>query len=37
VLFRTNRPMKENIILTLVLYGAGVAWGLLFELLHLSF
>jgi hypothetical protein len=37
VLFRTNRPMKENIILTVVLYGAGVAWGLIFAGLHVSF
>lgn len=35
VLFRTNRSRKENIQITLMLYGFGVAGGLLTEALHL--
>ena len=37
VLFRTSRHWKENLKFTVLLYVSGVAWGLLFELLHLSF
>ena len=37
VLFRTSRHWKENLKFTVLLYVRGVAWGLLFELLHLSF
>lgn len=37
VLFRTSRHWKENLKFTVLLYASGVAWGLLFELLHLSF
>lgn len=37
VLFRTSRHWKENLKFTALLYASGVAWGLLFELLHLSF
>ena len=38
VLFRTNRNhMKENIVITIMLYIVGVFWGLIFEGLHIAF
>ena len=37
VLFRTNRRLKENLRITLALYGAGVIWGLLFEAAGITF
>lgn len=36
VLFRANRNKKENIKIVLLLYGIGVAAGILMELFHLS-
>ena len=37
VLFQTSRHWKENIKVLVVLYAAGVCWGLLIEALHISF
>lgn len=37
VLFRLNRRLKENLVITGVLYGFGVLWGVLFELLGVAF
>ena len=37
VLFRTNRQMRENLIVTGILYGSSVFWGLLFSILQISF
>lgn len=37
VLFRLNRRLKENLLITGVLYGFGVLWGVLFELLGVAF
>ena len=35
VLFRTNRSVRENMVIIVMLYGIGVAWGLLFTALGL--
>lgn len=35
VLFRTNRSIRENMVIIVMLYGIGVAWGLLFTALGL--
>ena len=35
VLFRTNRSVHENMVIIVMLYGIGVAWGLLFTALGL--
>ncbi len=32
VLFRTNRHLKENLVILAILYAAGVFWGLLLQL-----
>lgn len=37
VLFRMNRHMKENLLITAVIYVVGVAAGFLFELIGISF
>ncbi|MBQ3133108.1 MAG: arsenic efflux protein [Clostridia bacterium] len=37
VLFRLNRRLKENLIITGVLFGSGVVWGLLVDLIGLVF
>ena len=37
VLFRTNRHMSENLKILGMLYGLGVAWGLMIHLLGISF
>lgn len=37
VLFRTNRHLKENIKIAVILYGFGVFWGLIMEGLHIVF
>lgn len=37
VLFRTNRHMKENLQVTAALFVCGVFWGILIELLGISF
>ena len=36
VLYRTNRPLKENLLFTLVLYGIGAVSGILIDLLGLT-
>ena len=35
VLFRTNRSVRENMVIIVMLYGIGVVWGLLFTALGL--
>ena len=35
VLFRTNRSVRENMVIIVMLYGIGVVWGLLFAALGL--
>ena len=35
VLFRTNRSVRENIVILIMLYVIGVAWGLLFSAMGL--
>ena len=37
VLYRTNRDMKENLILTFLLYAISALWGLLIEILQITF
>ena len=37
VLFRLNRRLKENLIVTGVLFGSGVLWGWLVDLIGLAF
>ena len=37
VLFRVHRNIRKNLQITAILYICGVAWGLLIELLHVSF
>ena len=37
VLFRSNRDLTENLKITAILYGAGVVWGLLFQVTGISF
>ena len=37
VLFRTNRPVKQNVKITGLLYGIGVAAGLLVDLIGITF
>lgn len=37
VLFRTNRHLKENIKIAVILYGFGVFWGLLLEFIGIAF
>jgi hypothetical protein len=37
VLYRTNRNMKENLFLTLLLYVTSTLWGLLIELLQITY
>ncbi|MBR2189262.1 MAG: arsenic efflux protein [Eubacterium sp.] len=37
VLFRTNRHLKENIGITVVLFVCGILWGLLIERLGITF
>lgn len=37
VLVRTNRHQSENLKVISVLYGAGVAWGILFDVLGITF
>lgn len=37
VLFRTNRPMKQNVKITGLLYAIGVAAGLLIDLIGITF
>ena len=37
VLFRTNRPVKQNVKITGLLYGIGVAAGLLIDLIGITF
>ena len=37
VLLRTNRHLPENLRVIAVLYGSGVAWGLLIDLLGITF
>ncbi len=37
VLFRTNNHLRENIKITAVLWCIGVFWGLLIELLGITF
>lgn len=37
VLFRTNRPLKQNVKITGLLYGIGVAAGLLIDLIGITF
>lgn len=37
VLFRTNRPTKQNVKITGLLYGIGVAAGLLIDLIGITF
>ncbi len=37
VLFRTSRHWKENLKVLVVLYAAGVSWGLIIEALHITF
>lgn len=37
VLFRTNRPVKQNVKITMLLYGIGVAAGLLIDLMGITF
>lgn len=36
VLFRTNRHLRENLLITAALFGAGVLFGVLFDLTGLS-
>ena len=36
VLFRNNRHWKENAAIVGTLYGAGVLWGILLEILHIA-
>lgn len=37
VLFRSNRPLRNNLIITSVLFIIGVAWGFIFELVGIVF
>lgn len=37
VLFRTNRPVQQNVKITALLYGIGVASGLLIDLMGITF
>lgn len=37
VLFRTNRPLKQNVKITMLLYALGVAAGLLIDLIGMTF
>ncbi len=37
VLFRLNRRLKENLLIMGVLFGSGVLWGLLIDLLGIAF
>lgn len=37
VLYRTNRPLKQNVKITALLYGIGVAAGLLIDLAGITF
>lgn len=37
VLLRANRPMKQNIIIIVALYGMGVCWGFLINLFGITF
>lgn len=37
VLFRTNKNIKENIVIALVMYALGVISGMIFEFLKISF
>ena len=37
VLFRANRHLKENLQLTGLLYCSGVFWGIVLELMHVTF
>ena len=37
VLFRTNNHHKENIAITAVLLGLGICWGVLIDILGISF
>lgn len=37
VLFRTNRPAKQNVKITALLYAIGVAAGLLIDLIGITF
>jgi len=37
VLFRTNRHMKDNLRITLLLYLTGIAWGLIIEAAGITF
>lgn len=37
VLFRTNKPLKQNLIITAILYGFGVGFGVLIDLFKIVF
>ncbi len=37
VLFKENHHTKENLLILVTLYGVGVAWGILIELLGITF
>ena len=37
VLFRTNKGLKENLKITALLYGIGVASGIIIELIGIAF
>ena len=37
VLFRLNKNTRENIAMTFVLYGCGVIWGVIINLLNITF
>ena len=37
VLFRSHRHLKKNLQIMCILYGSGVFWGLLIELLKITF
>ena len=37
VLFRTNKDTRENLKLITVLYALGVFWGIIIELLGITF
>ncbi len=37
ILFRLNKDLKENIYIVLLLYGVGVFWGVIIDLLGITF
>mgnify|MGYP001515187688 CR=1 FL=1 len=37
VLFRANRPMKQNLLIVAMLWAIGVAWGACFDALGIVF